>query len=80
VNIKYLIVLLSLGFVMPAVAEIEFSNIDADGDGLITMEEAAVIPELKEVFADFDQDKDGTLNEEEFDKSLEVIEPADKGG
>jgi Ca2+-binding EF-hand superfamily protein len=77
---KYLIFLMSLACLGPAVADMEFSEVDADRDGFVTAEESAVIPELKGVIADFDQDKDGKLNEEEFTNSMEVLEPSDKGG
>ncbi|MCF6437224.1 EF-hand domain-containing protein [Pseudoalteromonas sp. MMG022] len=43
-----------------------FSDYDANQDGLISKEEAAVSVELSEAFDKLDTDKDGMLNEKEF--------------
>ena len=48
----------------------EFTEVDADNDGKVTMEEAtAMMPDLTEdAFKQADADGDGSLNEEEFGK------------
>lgn len=77
---KCLFILLSICFSIPAVAEMEFSDADSDGDGYVSVEESTAIPGLKDIFDDFDQDGDANLDETEFNKSMEVLEPGDKGG
>lgn len=46
--------------------DLEFSNVDLDSDGAISMEEAAQYPELMQQFKDLDSNKDGQLSEQEF--------------
>jgi Ca2+-binding EF-hand superfamily protein len=56
-------------FVAPVLAqEIDFATVDADGSGLVSVEEieAAGIELSEEEFAEADADADGYLNEEEF--------------
>lgn len=49
-----------------ATAVPEFSKVDADRDGSVTISEAAVVPVLVEKFSTLDQDADGALTEEEY--------------
>ncbi|WP_040556693.1 hypothetical protein [Reinekea blandensis] len=51
-----------------AIAEdaLEFSAVDADSNGLISMEEAAVNEALLDSFSALDLDVDGNLTEDEF--------------
>ncbi len=77
---KYLFILLSICYSIPAFAEMEFSDADTDGDGYVSVEESTAIPGLKDILDDFDQDGDARLDEDEFNKSMEVMEPGDKGG
>ena len=54
---------------MPALAaEMEFAIVDADGSGLVSLEEASAAgwEWTDEEFAEADADADGYLNEEEF--------------
>jgi hypothetical protein len=44
----------------------KFEELDRDGDGYITREEAAVIPGLWEHFSAFDRDGDGLLSRDEY--------------
>lgn len=43
-----------------------FDELDKDGDGYITRDEAAVVPGLWEHFPAFDRDGDGLLSREEY--------------
>jgi Ca2+-binding EF-hand superfamily protein len=61
-------------------AQSEFSEVDTDGDGFITVEESAVMPELETAFGDFDQDNDGKLDEDEYTQYIELANPPDTGG
>ncbi len=51
-----------------AVQAADFAEVDTDGDGMVTMDEAkAAMPDLSEdSFGEADADGDGSLNEEEF--------------
>lgn len=43
-----------------------FDQLDGDGDGYISREDAAVVPALWEHFSAFDSDGDGLLSREEY--------------
>ncbi|WP_454832263.1 hypothetical protein [Pseudoxanthomonas wuyuanensis] len=43
-----------------------FEELDANGDGAISKDEAAVDPVLTQVFGTLDQDADGKLSESEY--------------
>ena len=43
-------------------------DFDADGDGVISMEEAKVNPQLVKIFDDLDTDGNGEISKEEFSK------------
>lgn len=43
-----------------------FEELDANGDGAISKDEAAVDPALTQVFGTLDQDADGKLSESEY--------------
>jgi len=77
---KYLAVLAALALLSPAVAEMEFGDVDKNQDGFISAEELTVMPELQQSMTDFDLDEDGQLSEEEFTKYLDAGKPAEKGG
>jgi Ca2+-binding EF-hand superfamily protein len=47
-------------------ADMEFQQLDVDGDGFITRAEATKIPGVAERFAKFDANKDGKLDRSEF--------------
>lgn len=50
-----------------AFAQAAFSDLDTDGDGALTLEEAMVHPGITEdVFNAADVDQDGALSEEEY--------------
>ena len=51
-----------------AYAAVDFSSFDADGDGVISMEEAKVNPQLVKIFDDLDTDGNGEISKEEFSK------------
>ncbi len=66
---KKLLAILAISmFAVTAVQAAEFSEVDADGDGAISMEEAkAAMPDLNEdAFKAADADGNGTLSEAEF--------------
>ncbi len=44
-----------------------FELLDTDGNGLVSQEEAKVLPELTPLFADLDTDKDGQLSLAEYE-------------
>lgn len=78
---KFLVLMASLALTSVAFAEdMEFVEVDTDKDGFVSMEESMAIVGLEKVFGDFDEDADGKLSEEEFDKYMDTAEPADKGG
>ncbi|MDH3637689.1 MAG: EF-hand domain-containing protein [Gammaproteobacteria bacterium] len=79
-NRKYLIVLASLAFLSPAVAEMEFGEVDSNNDGFVSAEESVMIPRLRDVIGEFDEDEDGKLSEEEFTDYTDSVEPPDQGG
>jgi hypothetical protein len=49
-----------------AATESSFSKADANGDGRLSMDEAAKLPAVASKFQDLDADKDGTLSLTEF--------------
>ena len=51
-----------------AYAAVDFSSFYADGDGVISMEEAKVNPQLVKIFDDLDTDGNGEISKEEFSK------------
>ena len=51
-----------------------FSEIDADQDQVVTVEEAAQDRQLSDLFTSADDDKDGVLDREEFELARKVIE------
>ena len=60
---------IAISVVLPVAANAaEFGEVDANADGLVSMEEArAAMPDLDEAtFAAADQDGDGSLNSDEF--------------
>ncbi len=65
---KFLAALAVSALTISAAQAAEWSAVDADGSGGISMEEAkAAMPDLDEdTFKDADADSDGQLNEEEF--------------
>lgn len=50
--------------------EAAFAKADVNGDGWLTREEAAALPDLVARFAALDRNKDGLLNLEEFSASM----------
>jgi Ca2+-binding EF-hand superfamily protein len=52
-----------------AYAAVDFSSFDGNGDGVITMEEAKVNPQLVKIFDALDADGNGELSKEEFSKA-----------
>jgi Ca2+-binding EF-hand superfamily protein len=46
--------------------KVDFQTLDANGDGVITADEAQAHPELMEAWATLDENADGALDEEEF--------------
>ena len=67
---KLLAALAVSAFAISAVQAAEWGDVDADANGMITMEEAkAMMPDLSaDAFKAADSDGDGTLNAEEFAK------------
>jgi Ca2+-binding EF-hand superfamily protein len=65
---KNLILVLSILLTTTAVIadEDKFSQLDADEDGLISIEEAAADAALAAVFTELDADKDGYLTPAEY--------------
>lgn len=51
-----------------AYAAVDFSSFDANGDGVISMEEAKVNSQLVKIFKQLDTDGNGELSKEEFSK------------
>lgn len=58
-----------------AAAPLTFEEVDTDGDGLISADEAATVKELD--FDAADTDKDGTLGIDEYDIAMEKWAPPD---
>jgi hypothetical protein len=58
---------------------IQFDDLDVDGDGVITRQEAEAVPPLAEHFDAFDTAGDGQLNRDEFQRAMEELNdyPAD---
>ena len=52
----------------------EFTEVDADQNGLVNAEEAATVPQLASIFDGADVDKDGMLNPNEYDRAKRHIE------
>jgi hypothetical protein len=48
----------------------QFSAIDSDGDGYISSHEAESVPELSQIFASVDRDRDGQLNTSEWSNAV----------
>lgn len=75
-------IITAAAFIGAATAAFATSDLDADGDGILTMEEmTAVYPDFTEAqFADADTDGDGMINVDELAaaRSLGII-PADQG-
>ncbi len=66
---KKLLAIIAASMLTVAAAQAaEFAEVDGDGDGMVSMEEAkAAMPDLSdEAFSGADSDGDGSLNEEEF--------------
>ena len=59
------VTLTASGFVAAADA-VDFQTLDADVNGLISLDEAANSAALTDAFAELDVDQDGSLTEEEF--------------
>lgn len=70
---KYIVLLASMGLAT-GVAAVEFADVDADGDGVISLEESIALPDLDFVGADVDGD--GLLSVEEYDAATAVDEVA----
>ncbi|MBB1385545.1 MULTISPECIES: calmodulin [Pseudoalteromonas] len=51
-----------------AYAAVDFASFDGNGDGVISMEEAKVNPQLVKIFDDLDADGNGEISKEEFSK------------
>ncbi len=58
-----------------AAAPLAFEEVDTDGDGLISADEAAAVEGLD--FETADSDKDGTLSVDEYDIAVEKTSPPD---
>ena len=65
---KFLAILLAIGFASTAALAADFSAVDADQNGSVTMEEAkAAMPDLSDdAFKAADGDQNGELSAEEF--------------
>ena len=65
---KFLAILLATGFASTAALAADFSAVDADQNGSVSMEEAkAAMPDLTDdAFGAADADKNGELSAEEF--------------
>jgi Ca2+-binding EF-hand superfamily protein len=65
---KFLAILLASGFASTAALAADFSAVDADQNGSVTMEEAkAAMPDLTDdAFNAADSDQNGELSAEEF--------------
>ena len=50
-----------------------FNETDADGDGMISSREASESSELSSLFNSADDNKDGALDEDEYELALKVI-------
>lgn len=49
--------------------DVDFNKVDVDGNGAISVEEAAKYPELMNQFTQLDGDQNGELSESEFAKA-----------
>lgn len=58
-----------------AATPLTFEEVDTDGDGLISADEAATVETLD--FDTADTDQDGTLSVDEYDIALEKFSPPD---
>jgi len=56
---------------------LSFTELDANGDGVISKDEAASSATLAPLFADADRNADGKLDKDEF---AALVQPADEGG
>ena len=75
-------IITAAAILVTAAAAFAMTNLDADGDGALTMEEmTAVYPDFTEAqFSDADADGDGLINEEELAAARSIgIIPADQG-
>lgn len=73
----------SAAFAQDADMEITFDALDADGNGVLSLEEVqAAAPDVTaEAFAEYDEDGDEALNEDEFDAWVKArAESEDDGG
>ncbi len=57
-----------------AATPLTFEEVDTDGDGLISADEAATIEKLD--FNAADSDNDGTLSVDEYDIAIEILYPS----
>ncbi|QQS55912.1 MAG: hypothetical protein IPM89_12490 [Candidatus Competibacteraceae bacterium] len=73
---RALIVLVLLLVALPvfAATPLTFEEVDTDGDGLISADEAASVDGLD--FDEADTDADGTLSVDEYDIAVEKLPPA----
>lgn len=60
-------------------SELAFDDLDRDGDGEISREEARQAPVLVEQFEQWDTNNDGALQAAEFDRALADFEPYQAG-
>ena len=65
--------LLLIAFPTLAAAPLTFEEVDTDGDGLISADEAASVEGLN--FDDADADHDGTLSVDEYEIAVENLAP-----
>lgn len=68
-----------------AAQPLTWADVDADGNGTLSREEAANIPALAQVFDDADVDNDGELTQEEYrnyvaQADAAAPQPTDGGG
>lgn len=69
-------------FAQEADAEITFEALDTDMNGVLSLEEVqAAAPDVTaEAFAEYDEDGDEALNEDEFDAWVDAQAEADEDG
>ena len=65
---------ITLEGVIPEAVEASFQSMDANQDGLISIEEAEVNEKLLEAFVDLDLDKTADLTKAEFSKFAAISE------